>query len=144
MLGTSRRTPNQQSKLIRWKSKNLKHPIVTQLWEVYVYRKKYFESRFNITWSHIAGVKLASLTNNNYSRYECDGPIFIEINAIMEIGSLSPAQSYTQRQKTNIFPNDFPDSKFHGANMGPAWVLSAPDGPHVGPMNLAIRVTVRP
>ena len=23
--------------------------------------------------------------------------------------------------------------------MGPAWVLSAPDGPHVGPMNLAIR-----
>ena len=32
-----------------------------------------------------------------------------------------------------------PDSKFHGANMGPTWVLSAPDGPHVGPMNLAIR-----
>ena len=32
-----------------------------------------------------------------------------------------------------------PDSKIHGANMGPAWVLSAPDGPHVGPMNLAIR-----
>ena len=32
-----------------------------------------------------------------------------------------------------------PDSKVHGANMGPTWVLSAPDGPHVGPMNLAIR-----
>ena len=32
-----------------------------------------------------------------------------------------------------------PDSKIHGANMGPTWVLSAPDGPHVGPMNLAIR-----
>ena len=30
-----------------------------------------------------------------------------------------------------------PDSKVHGANMGPIWVLSAPDGPHVGPMNLA-------
>ena len=30
------------------------------------------------------------------------------------------------------------DSKVHGANMGPAWVLSAPDGPHVGPMNFAI------
>ena len=30
-------------------------------------------------------------------------------------------------------------SKVHGANMGPTWVLSAPDGPHVGPMNLAIR-----
>ena len=30
------------------------------------------------------------------------------------------------------------DSKVHGANMGPIWVLSAPDGPHVGPMNFAI------
>ena len=31
-----------------------------------------------------------------------------------------------------------PDSKVHGANMGPTWILSAPDGPHIGPMNLAI------
>ena len=35
-------------------------------------------------------------------------------------------------------PND-PDSKFHVVNMGPTWVLSAPGGPHVGPINLAIR-----
>ena len=33
-----------------------------------------------------------------------------------------------------------PDSKVHGANMGPTWVLPAPDGPHVGPMNFAIMV----
>ena len=32
-----------------------------------------------------------------------------------------------------------PDSKVHGANMVPTWVLSAPDGPHVGPMNLTIK-----
>ena len=32
-----------------------------------------------------------------------------------------------------------PDSKVHVANMGSTWVLSAPGGPHVGPMNLAIR-----
>ena len=32
----------------------------------------------------------------------------------------------------------YPDSKIHGANMGPTRVLSAPDGLHVGPMNLAI------
>ena len=32
-----------------------------------------------------------------------------------------------------------PNSKVHGANMGLTWVLSAPDGPHVGPMNLDIR-----
>ena len=30
-----------------------------------------------------------------------------------------------------------PDSKDHGANMGPTWVLSAPDGPHFAPLNLA-------
>ena len=35
--------------------------------------------------------------------------------------------------------NTIPDSKVHGADMGPTWVLSAPDGPHVGAMNLAIR-----
>ena len=34
----------------------------------------------------------------------------------------------------------FPESKVHRDNMGPTWVLSAPYGPHVGPMNLAIKV----
>ena len=37
------------------------------------------------------------------------------------------------------FPGKVPDSKVHEANMGPTWFLSAPDGPHVVPMNLAIR-----
>ena len=37
--------------------------------------------------------------------------------------------------------NSFSDSKVQGANMGPTWDLSAPDGSHVGPIrNLAIRV----
>ena len=34
----------------------------------------------------------------------------------------------------------YPDSKVQGANMGPTWVLSARDGPHVGPMTFAIWV----
>ena len=34
--------------------------------------------------------------------------------------------------------HSIPDSKVHGANIGPTWVLSAPDGPHVGPMKLAL------
>ena len=33
----------------------------------------------------------------------------------------------------------FPDSKIHGANMGATWGRQDPGGPHVGPMNLAIR-----
>ena len=31
-----------------------------------------------------------------------------------------------------------PDSKVHGANMGPIWGRQDPGGPHVGPMNIAI------
>ena len=44
------------------------------------------------------------------------------------------------------FPNNSavrcPDSNVHGANIGPTWAPSAPDGPHVGPMNLAIREVI--
>ena len=31
-----------------------------------------------------------------------------------------------------------PDSKVHGANMGPIWGRQDPGGPHVGLMNFAI------
>ena len=31
-----------------------------------------------------------------------------------------------------------PDSKVHGANMGPIWGRQDPGEPHVGPMNFAI------
>ena len=46
--------------------------------------------------------------------------------------------------QSNIFsyPNNTPGSKVHGANMGSIWVLPAPDGPHVGPINLAIRDSI--
>ena len=31
-----------------------------------------------------------------------------------------------------------PDSKVHGANMGPIWGRQNPDGPHIGPTNFTI------
>ena len=37
-----------------------------------------------------------------------------------------------------MIPEHTPDSKVHGANMGPVWGRQDPGGPHVGPMNLAI------
>ena len=37
----------------------------------------------------------------------------------------------------------YPDSKVHGANMGPTWVLPAPDEPHDGPINFVIWVATR-
>ena len=39
--------------------------------------------------------------------------------------------------------NSSPDSNVHGTNVGPTWVLSAPDALHVGPMNLANRDAIR-
>ena len=36
----------------------------------------------------------------------------------------------------NTSCNIYPDSKVHGADMGPNWVLSAPDRPPVGPWTL--------
>ena len=44
----------------------------------------------------------------------------------------------TTKLCTNFLYITIPDSKVHGANMGPTWVLSAPGEPHVGPMNLTI------
>ena len=38
----------------------------------------------------------------------------------------------------------FPENKVHGANMGPTWLLSAPDGAHVSPMSFAFRVIFYP
>ena len=37
----------------------------------------------------------------------------------------------------------YPDSKVHGANMGPTWGRQDPGRPHVGPMNFAIWVAMR-
>ena len=41
-----------------------------------------------------------------------------------------------QIRQTMCHPTQFLDSKVHGANMGPTWVLLAPVGPHVGPVTL--------
>ena len=35
----------------------------------------------------------------------------------------------------------YPDSRVHGANVGPIWGRQDPGGPHVGPMNFAIWVS---
>ena len=54
-------------------------------------------------------------------------------------GEELPAWKYKTRAVSSfgIF-EQFPDSKVHGANMGPIWGRQDPGGPHVGPMNFAI------
>ena len=49
----------------------------------------------------------------------------------------SPSQiTLLCRQSYNM--EKVPDSKVHGANMGPIWGRQDPGGPHVGPMNFVI------
>ena len=42
-----------------------------------------------------------------------------------------------------LLPETYPDSKDHGANVGPIWGRQDPGGPHVGRMNLAIWVALQ-
>ena len=58
----------------------------------------------------------------------------------------NPCWNYSQSMLSKGAPgvSHFPDNKVHGANMGITWVLSAPDGPHVGPMNLALIIKYVP
>ena len=46
---------------------------------------------------------------------------------------------FCEKKNISNVTGSIPDHKIHGANMGPIWVLSPPDGPHVGSMSLAIR-----
>ena len=69
-----------------------------------------------------------------------DDPVQWNINTPPSLNELT---GYCFCADLDISSEQFLDSKVHGANMGPTWVLSAPDGPHVGPMNLAIRVVTQ-
>ena len=59
-------------------------------------------------------------------------------NSVMKIAERSSLKILPSPNTSGSSHNGNPDSKVHGANMGPTWVLSAPHGPHIGPMNLAI------
>ena len=64
--------------------------------------------------------------------------LFHRLLICWKLGANIYSQLTSDIGKCCIDLNDIPDNKVHGAIMGPTWVLSAPDGPHVGPMNLAI------
>ena len=51
-----------------------------------------------------------------------------------------PGGTLQRNMSCAVFPWVYPDSKVHGANMGPTWSWQDPCGPHVGPMNFDIWV----
>ena len=68
--------------------------------------------------------------------------IAVKMKCLVNIHYSSQNRNTTAKRKYWTRLNSHPDTKVHGANMGPTWVLSAPDGPHVRPMNLAIRAVL--
>ena len=70
--------------------------------------------------------KLQQLFNTFLSSVHCD-------NRIQAAGQ----SSYFRVRKHGCW-GKYPHNKVHGANMGPTWVLSVPDGPHVGPLNFEL------
>ena len=85
-----------------------------------------------------------------FSNYTC---IFRGESRIVNIGLVSQSprdllNTLWPKQHPEVWAplrdNADPYIKVHGANMGPTWVLTTPDGPRVGPMNLAIRGVIWP
>ena len=52
--------------------------------------------------------------------------------------SLERNQSIYEVSNWTLFTKKHPDSKVHGANMGPIWGRQDPGGPHIGPMDFVI------
>ena len=68
--------------------------------------------------------------------------IYLDFTSYLQTEMMQYLKSFIMEEKDililHIQVKTIPDSKVHEANMGPIWVLSAPGGPHVGLMNLAI------
>ena len=112
----------------------------------------------DITWPHRSGSKLAQsmhcclMAQSNYLKH-C---LHIVKGALWHLHESHFAWSAYELNPKHVLEisqgprsphswQHYPDSKVHVANMGPTWILPAPDGPHDGPMNFAIRVdTCRP
>ena len=89
----------------------------------------------------LAGVKVYMTVLSIHrlgNAYSCSG-FWISCSALW-VHSEIPTIFQTHCQ---LVAQPIPDSKVHGANMGPTCVLSAPDGPHVGLMNFAIKDDTR-
>ena len=92
-----------------------------------------------ITWTN-AGILLIGPwgTKLNEWNFNQNTNIFIHENAFENIVCETAAILF-RPQCVNIF-QAYPDSKVHGAIMGPIWGRQDPGGPHVGPMNFVIWV----
>ena len=87
--------------------------------------------------------------NRNFTEDIFKHPFFNQSNSILRKISPNFVSRITLCSPGNVLvsikqgTNSSQTAKVHGANRGPTRFLSAPDGPHIGPMNLAIRDYLR-
>ena len=115
-----------------------RHHAVTLIWISMSAIWKFF--RQEILSSYFKSLQPITAMTNDHPNILIHLPLDCLFSSLCRMKSKETSQlhiiSFLWRESTG----DCPDSKVHGANMGPTWVLSAPAGPHVGPINLAIRV----
>ena len=105
------------------------------------------DRRQAIVWTN-AGILLIGPLGTNFSEVLIGIQTFSFKKMHMKISSAKMAAILPRPQcvkiwsqlisKPDVRYSAIPDSKVHGANMGPIWGRQDPGGPHVGAMNFAI------
>ena len=102
-------------------------------------RKVLLDSSMQYWWAIVSIIHWDGNKSYSQSTWGSDSQATWHQDRILIIMKYRVIQESCSEHQAVFFHESFPDSKVHGANMGSTWVLSAPDGPHVGPVNLAIR-----
>ena len=87
-----------------------------------------------------AGILLIQTLGTNFSEIHTFSFKKCIENIVWRMAAILSWPQYGNFVVSGIHMQYTPNSKIHGAKMGPTWVLSAPGGTHFGPINLAIRV----
>ena len=97
-------------------------------------------TELNATWPG----KYACILLNDTNTADRDCTWFIDLQpcAIRRVGPGFIQNRTTVHVPVATHTHNYPDSKVHGANMGPIWGRQDPGGPHVDRMNFAIWVKV--
>ena len=111
--------------------------------EMYPSSGWYHMSESHISWATQLFVQwfMQSVNNENYQRSAllaiCAEKPLVTGGFPSQRATLLATGGFLTQRPSNA--ESVSGRKIHAASMGPTWVLSAPGGPHVGPMNLAIR-----
>ena len=96
-------------------------------------------SKFQCCWKHLTTSRLYNFFNRLYKelchfRCRSQHPVSPDLEGLPNLGDLPHLVL-----SFDLMYRCHPDSEVHGAYMEPTWGRQDPSGPHVGPMNFAIR-----